>query len=214
MPRTHFQITPEQRFWRFVNKSTIDCWLWTGYIGKNGYGRFKANKDIGAHRFAYQLLKGPIPAGLFVLHRCDVRHCVNPEHLFLGTQRDNILDAQSKGRLARGDTHGSRLHPECLRRGETHPSRLHMNSYLPRGDNHYARREPWRLARGDRNGFRLHPESRQRGEQVWTAKLTSQTILEIRVLCKTMPVTQIAAMFGVTIRHIFRIKNRQAWKHL
>lgn len=83
------------RFWSKVNK-TASCWLWTGAKGKWGHGSFQGSS---AHRFAYKQLVGPIPDGMFVCHRCDVGSCVNPEHLFLGTQRDNIHDAINKGRF-------------------------------------------------------------------------------------------------------------------
>jgi len=98
----------EQRFWRRVNKSaTNGCWLWTGAVYPNGYGHLGGvyeERDIRkpvsryAHRLSYEFCVGKIPAGLQVLHRCDVRHCVNPKHLFVGTQKDNVQDAISKCR--------------------------------------------------------------------------------------------------------------------
>jgi hypothetical protein len=81
------------------------CWLWTGGINTWGYGvlhRRGAHESISAHRAAWELHRGPIPNGLFVLHKCDTRMCVNPDHLFLGTQRDNIHDCMAKGRNKRG----------------------------------------------------------------------------------------------------------------
>jgi len=86
------------RFMTKVNK-TDTCWLWVGNIHKRGYGQFKLKgKKVGAHRVSYELFKGPIPKGLCVCHTCDVRHCVNPDHLWLGTQKENIRDMYSKGR--------------------------------------------------------------------------------------------------------------------
>jgi len=81
---------------------TRRCWIWAGSI-KGPYGLYQKSY---AHRVSYSIFKGGIPAGLSVLHRCDQTLCVNPEHLFLGTQQDNITDAQAKGRLARGSKQG------------------------------------------------------------------------------------------------------------
>ena len=88
------------RFWSKVDRSG-ECWAWLGAprVG-NAYGQFMTRKGKfeRAHRVAYMLVQGEIPQGMQVLHICDNRRCVNPEHLFLGTQRDNMQDMHTKGR--------------------------------------------------------------------------------------------------------------------
>lgn len=110
------QNNPE-RFWRRVVK-TDSCWIWTGHIHKKtGYGDLSyGGKHQGAHRVAYQIAVGPIPDRMSVLHHCDVRACVRPDHLFLGTQADNIEDMQSKNRGIFGEKHWSvKLNEEAVR---------------------------------------------------------------------------------------------------
>lgn len=80
-------------------KYTESCWLWDGTIDQHGYGFLMSyGKLIKAHRYSYSLHYGEIPNKLSVCHHCDVKHCVNPYHLFLGTQKDNMQDAMRKGR--------------------------------------------------------------------------------------------------------------------
>ena len=87
-----------ERFLAKVDQSG-ECWLWTATKHVFGYGSFgHKGKKVGAHRMSYELFVGPIPEGMFVLHRCDVPECVKPDHLFLGDQKANLADMTKKGR--------------------------------------------------------------------------------------------------------------------
>lgn len=92
------------RFWAKVDTSG-DCWIWTASV-RNGYGQFGTPEGIQpAHRVAWTLANGDIPDGLIVCHRCDNPPCVRPDHLFLGTQLDNVRDMIDKGRAAFRERH-------------------------------------------------------------------------------------------------------------
>lgn len=121
--RPRVAADPAVRFWAKVKLGgPKDCWEWVGgrVPGPHPYGKFyiRTDKPTLAHRFSWQLRFGPIPRDTFVCHHCDNPPCVNPEHLFLGTDRDNIHDMIAKGRAR---------HP----RGEAHP--LYLRGDLQRG---------------------------------------------------------------------------------
>lgn len=90
-------------FWERVDM-TGTCWLWTGPVTRDGYGA--CGKADRAHRRSWRDTYGPIPQGLLVCHHCDNRLCVRPDHLFLGTNSDNIADMVSKKRQVRGERAG------------------------------------------------------------------------------------------------------------
>lgn len=149
-------FTPDS-FWSRVNK-TETCWLWTGHINSDGYGQLSVyGYTERAHRVSWMLSKGIIPAGKLILHKCDIRNCVNPEHLFIGNDADNTLDMVNKGR-----SH----HPKFI------------------------------------------------GELNNAAKLTEQTVKQIRALNGFIERKNLALIFNLTPSQICNVVKRKSWKHI
>lgn len=96
-----------KRFWDKVDQSggADVCWPWLASRMGSGYGQFYLGRIMGAHRAAYEIAKGPVPAELYVLHSCDNKLCCNPAHLSLGTHQDNMDDMTSRQRRAVGERH-------------------------------------------------------------------------------------------------------------
>lgn len=97
--RSCFKDHPRRRFWRQVERGA-GCWEWVGVRSKKGYGKFPLSRGDTrlAHRYAWELVRGPIPDNLCVLHHCDNPSCCRPDHLFVGSRADNNADMCAKGR--------------------------------------------------------------------------------------------------------------------
>lgn len=127
-------MTARERFESYVYyEPNTGCWLWGGCDHGRGYGRFYFDGvNHKAHRAAYLLLVGPVPQGRHVLHTCDVKSCVNPQHLYVGTHQDNMRDAVVRGRIARDERAArTKLAPADVRaiRADTRTCRLIAADY-------------------------------------------------------------------------------------
>lgn len=175
------------------------CWIWIAGKLPAGYGQFVLNyKTMKAHRVSFLIANGFLNQGLKICHRCDVASCVNPSHLWEGTDSDNTSDRDAKGRQAKGDRSGARLHPERLVRGE----------------DHWAHKNPEKCRRGDNHPRRLRPELCKRGADNPATKITEEIVRKVRAMRGLESQQNIAKMFGISQTLVSAIHRRIIWQHV
>ena len=153
------QARREEHFWaRVIRGGPDECWIWTGAKLTHTKHRVKygklivSGKYVLAHRYSWKLAHGYLADDVKVRHNCDNPPCVNPHHLLLGTQADNIRDAVARGRMAGGERHGSVTHPERVARGARHGWALHPERCL-RGEDHGQAKLTWDDVRNIRTEY-------------------------------------------------------------
>jgi len=162
------------------------CWEWR--LTKERppllpYGRCYFGKKYRlAHRVAWEIVNGPVPVEMCILHRCDNPPCCNPIHLFLGTRTDNVIDRDAKGRMAKGERHGFKKHPEKWSRGNAHWTRLRPDAVLC----------------GEKNG------------NAKLTKEKASAIISLYGL--GIAVNQLASQFGVGCSTIYRVITGENWR--
>lgn len=209
-----------ERFWSNVEKCD-DCWLWIGYKS-GGYGHIKfLGQQWKAHRLSWSLVNGPIPKEKYILHKCDVPLCVNPSHLYPGTQSDNLKDAHRRGRYANagqppGEKHAmARLTKEqvCtihrrLEVGETHETLADEYSVTQGNISCIANGKSWKH-------LNLEKIPMRQGSQRPAAKLTEKDIPVIVARIKLgESIGKVAKDYGMGRTAIWKIWNGKSWKHV
>ncbi len=187
-----------KRFWKKVTlcahgrRCKACCWLWTSSTWPSGYGQVFLGRDEGkrirvlAHRFAWELRhRKAIPSERFALHSCDRPLCVNPAHVVIGTQKDIRHEAARKGRLATGDRHPFRLHPETR----------------PFGDRNGACTMPHRIVRGEHTAQAKLTDANIRSIRRAYAR-------------GRKTVRQLAAAYAVGRSTIYHVLKKETWAHV
>jgi len=191
---------------KYIPEPNSGCWLWTACCNEDGYGKITVeHKSIGAHRVSWELYKTSIPDGMHVLHKCDNPPCVNPGHLFLGTNADNMADRDAKGRQARprGEKQGASKLTNCQVReiflSEALPQRMSDKFGVSQQQIHHIRTgKQW----GHLTGAKFNSAETR-------SHLTEAQVLDIYADQRMQ--RDIAAEYGVNKETVGRIKRGISW---
>jgi hypothetical protein len=198
---------------RYIPTTESGCWIWDHDCDGKGYGRISyRNSRYSAHRMSWMIHHGAIEPGLNVLHKCDVTFCVNPDHLFLGTQKDNMGDCARKKRHQFGERSGASVLTDEMAQGIHSAHGKYKDIAARFGISKYAvkdikKRNRWRHLELSRCGHNY-----TKGSDVTGSKLSESEVLEIRRA--TGSFASLARMYGVSDTSIANIKRRKTWAWL
>lgn len=213
------RYTDEERFWFQVSKAD-DCWLWRQGRDQDGYGVFVAKHNgvsfTRAHRYSFALHTGQtIPNGMHICHTCDTPSCVRPDHLFLGTPKENQQDKWAKGRanLAFGENHREAILTEDQAKAILNDPRPHSqiaNEYgiHPQTVSSLKTRVSWQHL-GKERGVKAKRVSPRKGV---SDKITPDIVRTIRT--STEAGKDLAARYGISPQTITDIRKRRSWAHV
>jgi len=211
-PGTHMYCSIKCRFMSKVDK-TDSCWNWTAGVSSFGYGQFSVgHRGYGAHKYSWIMRKGEPPKGLFVCHKCDNPKCVNPAHLFLGSQADNMNDKVKKKRAQKGiGCYNHKLTNEQVV-SIINDKRIYKDIAKEYGIsisliNQIRAGTAWRHIK-----IKRPKKIAARGEQASKAKLTEQQVLAIRKDTRNYKV--VMDEYKISNSTYYAIRSRQYWTHI
>lgn len=229
---THVSDDSKKRLGLFLKKvaKTSSCWVWTGSKNNKGYGVFKHKNGTYAHRYSYLIFNKALPKKICVCHKCDNPSCVNPKHLFLGTQKENLFDCLKKGRLK---VFGKPVSPTHCPQG--HSKNDQNTSFHKRTDGTYGKeckaclKIRGKLFRSTKEYRKKHAKycrdryarikerDKDKPKPIDKRKLLTEfTVKEIRALYIKSSLSQkeIGEMYGVTRAAICDVVLRRSWAHI
>jgi HNH endonuclease len=201
---------------RVTQEPNTGCWLWTGNTFPNGYGQISCGgRKLLTHRVSFELDRGSVPADKVVCHRCDVPLCVNPDHLFLGTQSDNVSDCYKKGRRPVGSLKSNAL----LTEEAVADIRTYRLTHKAFAALYGASEGSVRAAQIGKSWHHVKSGKKPRAGQIHSqgerhrdAKLNEDAVRDIRK--RRMSLAAYGRLYGVTAQSVRSAMYRQTWTHV